>query len=55
MRKTDSGSPAGYGPQDRKLAEDLERAASKAEADRIARADGHQDAKGALNWLKGRS
>lgn len=49
-----SGSK-GYGARDAKLAKDLRGAKNKAEADRIARKDGHRDAKDAKSWLRGRS
>lgn len=54
-RKLKDGSSAGYGPKDRKLAEDLAKATSKAQADKIARDDGHNDAQDARAWLKDRS
>jgi hypothetical protein len=54
-RKLNDGTPAGYGAKDRQLAEDLSKATSKAQADKIARADGHKDAEGARSWLKDRS
>jgi len=47
--------PAGYGQPDRKLAADLSKAASRKDADQIARDDGHKDADAALRWLEGRS
>lgn len=51
-----SGSKnTGYGARDAKLAKDLRGAKNKAEADRIARKDGHKNAKDAKDWLKGRS
>ena len=55
MRKLNSGEPAGYGPKDRQLAEDLRTAGSAADRNEIAKADGHKDAEGAAKWLKDRS
>jgi hypothetical protein len=55
MRKLKDGSPAGYGDKDRQMAEVLAEAPTRAEADKIARADGHKDAKAARAWLRERS
>jgi hypothetical protein len=55
MRKLKDGSPAGYGNRDREMAEVLAKAPTRAEADKIAQADGHKDAAGARKWLRDRS
>jgi hypothetical protein len=55
MRTLDDGTPAGYGRADRELAERLSQAESAAEADRIARLDGHKDVNDARLWLFERS
>lgn len=54
-RELNDGTPAGYGSADRKLAEDLSKATSKDQADKIAKADGHKDARDAESWLRDRS
>jgi hypothetical protein len=54
-RTLSNGDPAGYGPADRQLATGLASAKSDADADTIARADGHKDAAAARDWLAGRS
>jgi hypothetical protein len=55
MRKQENQAATGYGAADRKLAADLAKAATPAEADRIARDGGLRDAKDARSWLKSRS
>ncbi|HEY1668562.1 MAG TPA: hypothetical protein VGG54_22955 [Trebonia sp.] len=47
--------PKGYGRADARLADGLERAATAADADRIAKADGHADRDAAEKWLEERS
>ncbi len=54
-RTTDSGSPAGFGPSDLKLAEDLSSATSEEAADKIAQERGYRDAQDARDWLRSRS
>jgi hypothetical protein len=54
-RKLSNGNPAGYGTADRQLAESLSRAASKGDADKIARDNGLKDAADAARWLSERS
>jgi hypothetical protein len=54
-RKLKDGSPAGYGRADRKMAEDLSKATSKAQADKVARDRGLKDARDARDWLRDRS
>ena len=46
---------AGYGKGDRNLNRALRTAPSPEDADRIARADGHEDARDARKWLVMRS
>ncbi len=48
-------SGSGYGEQDERMADALRKAGTKAEADRIAKANGHSDAEDAENWLRERS
>ena len=48
-------SQAGYGQPDGELNRALRQAPDKQEADRIARRDGHEDARGARKWLVIRS
>lgn len=55
MQTLPNGQPAGYGARDRRLAERLAAAASAAEADKIARDAGHEDAADARQWLAERS
>lgn len=50
-----SGKDSGYGAKDARLAKDLRAARSRQERDRVARKDGHKDAKAASGWLKDRS
>ncbi len=45
----------GFGSKDAALAGKLDSAKTKDEADAVAKADGHKDAKDARDWLKGRS
>lgn len=48
--------PEGYGEKDKKLSDDLGKARSPEEADKIAREDGHENAEDAINnWLAPRS
>jgi hypothetical protein len=47
--------PDGYGDADAELARDLRGARDAGEADRIAQADGHEDAEAARQWLTDRS
>lgn len=51
----DGTTPAGFGEVDRQLAEDLSRATSKEEADKIAQPRGFLDAEDAWDWLRERS
>jgi hypothetical protein len=54
-RTLKDGTPAGYGEQDRRMAEALSAAATPAERDKIAQAHGLRDAQDAGDWLRGRS
>lgn len=45
----------GYGSEDRALADALRKCKNAEQADAVARADGHVDAAGAVNWLTERS
>ena len=47
----DPSKHRGYGNLDGQLADNLEKATSKEQADQIARDDGHQDAADAVDWL----
>jgi len=54
-RKLKDGTPTGYGRADRKMADDLSKAKTRAEADKIAQDRGLKDAQDARDWLQERS